>query len=204
MESSGTDAPLSPEPTQCSAALLAPGVPSRSTPPCFSLPVLTGVGRGQGCCLPKAGAVSLEGHRARAGAEQGVARLRTAARGAPCPGLDAAGCQADLYLPTAAGQGSGIRMGASAPAEAASCASWGEPYLRDTHFLKLVFAWRQEVERAIARFAASSHEIPSQEGMHPQVLSGKKAGSPVGAAMRSEERCRPRRRCSCRQWGCSF
>lgn len=115
MESSGTDAPLSPDPT-CSAALLAPSVPRRSTPPCFSLPVLTGVGRGQGCCLPKAGAVSLEGHRARAGAEQRVARLRAAARGAPCPGLDAAGCQADPYLPTAAGQGSGISMGASAPA----------------------------------------------------------------------------------------
>lgn len=60
------------------------------------------------------GTVSLEGSSQERGAEQAVAWLHMAACGTPCPGLDAAVCQADLHLLTASQQGSGISTGASA------------------------------------------------------------------------------------------
>lgn len=48
--------------------------------------------------------------------------------GTQCPGLDAAGCQANLHLLAASWQGSGISVGAGAPGSGTSAyASWVEP-----------------------------------------------------------------------------
>lgn len=145
-----------------------------------------------------------------------------AAPGTPCPGLGAAGSQADLHLLAASWQGLGVSAGASAPGSGTpACASWVEPCV----IVRLMFSKAGfHLASGGGTGCPSTHGLLACDpvtggiwvellpvGKQAQTMSGKKAVSPTCAAVCSEERGEvvPSRRltwwrCRHRWWGWSF